>query len=140
MPAYVGNYIGAPYADQGSPPKSFNCWQLFAHVQRCERGVMLPDYDGPVWVGRAGLVAMKEAAESFARLFTEIATGAEWLAGKRVEREGDAVLLRQQGAPIHIGLIVAPGWMLHVNKDIDGCVESLDEPHWRNRIVGFYRP
>lgn len=132
LPAYVANYIGARYEDSGEPPKSFNCWQLFAHIQRCERGVVLPDYDGPVWSGRGALAAMQDAAETFAARFSEIEAGSE--------REGDAVLLRLAGAPIHIGLIVAPGWMLHVNKDIDGCVEDLSQPHWRNRIVGFYRP
>lgn len=132
LPAYVANYIGVPYADTGSPPKSFNCWQLFAHVQRCERGVILPDYDGPVWSGRAGIVAMRDAAEAFADRFVEIAP---------IDvAEGDAVLLRQSGAPIHIGLIVAPGWMLHTNKDIDACVESYRDAHWTHRIVGFYRP
>lgn len=140
FPAYVGNYIGAPYKDAGEPPKSFNCWQLFAHIQRCERGLALPDYDGPVWSGRAGLEAMHEAAEAFAQRFIEIATGVEWRAGRRVECEGDAILLRLSGAPIHIGLVVAQGWMLHINKGIDACVESYRDPHWTHRVIGFYRP
>lgn len=132
LPAYVGKYIGVLYADEGAPPKSFNCWQLFAHVQRAERGVELPDYGGPVWGGRKGLAAMVAAAEAFAQRFTPIQAGQE--------REGDAVLLRLEGAPIHIGLVVAQGWMLHVYKGIDGCVEDYGAPHWINRIAGFYRP
>jgi cell wall-associated NlpC family hydrolase len=132
LPAYVGNYIGAPYKDAGEPPKSFNCWQLFAHVQRCERGVALPDYDGPVWSGRAGLEAMHEAAEAFASRFAEV--------DPADVREGDAILLRLNGAPIHIGLVVASGWMLHINKGIDACLECYRDPLWRDRIIGFYRP
>lgn len=132
LPAYVANYIGAPYEDEGAPPKSFNCWQLFAHIQRCERGVKLPDYDGPVWAGKAGLADMRAAAEAFADRFRDV--------NACEAQEGDAILLRLQGAPIHIGLVVAPGWMLHINKGIDACVESYRAPHWTHRITGFYRP
>lgn len=133
LPAYVSAYVGKPYADEGAPPHSFNCWQLFAHVQRTKRGLAdLPDYDGPVWAGPQGLSAMRDAAAAFAERFMPVESGDE--------EEGDAILLRLTGAPIHIGLVIARGWMLHTNKRIDACVESYLAPHWRSRIVGFYRP
>lgn len=131
LPGYVAAYVGAPYADDGDPPKSFNCWQLFAYVARTERGIDLPDYNGPVWAGKTGLTAMRREAEAFAARFAPVARGEE--------REGDAVLLRLRGAPIHIGMVVAKGFMLHVNSGVDACIERYFDPLWRHRIVGFYR-
>ena len=134
LPAWVERYIGARYSDGGEAerPGTFNCWTLYAHIQRCHLGREIIDYTGPVWTGRRGLSAIAAEAAAFAQQFTPI-TESE-------ARVGDAILLLNSGAPIHIGCVVAPGWMLHVNKTIDGVVESWRCPLYVNRIEGFYRP
>lgn len=142
LPAWVGPYIGAPYVEDattGSLAEGFNCWGLFAHVQRAVFGVELPDYDGPVWAGRQGAAAMKAAAEAFAARFMLVVDGPSWRAGDRCERAGDGVLLRVAAAPVHIGVVVDPGRMLHTDKTLDACVERYDDPLWVNRVVAIYR-
>lgn len=129
---WCGPYIGAPYSDDGKAKGSFNCWTLFAHVQRTVFGVDIADYDGPVWKGREGVEAMAEAARAFAQRFAEVSPGSE--------REGDAVLMRLRGHPIHIGVVTARGSMLHVYRDTDAVVERYDWPIWACRVAGFYRP
>jgi len=132
LPAWCKPYIGAPYTDDGRAPGTFNCWTLYAQVVRAEFGVPIVDYDGPVWAGRSGVEAMARAAEAFAAQFTEI--------DETETRAGDAILLRSAGAPIHIGCVVRPGWMLHCNPGIDVTIQSWRDLRYLNRIIGFYRP
>lgn len=139
-PAWVSPFIGSPYSDDGKAPGTFNCWTLFAHALKTGFGFDIADYNGPVWAGRDGVEAMAEAAEAFARRFTIVATGDAWRAGAHLEQPGDAVLLRLSGHPVHIGLVVAKGLMLHTNSSIDACVERYGAPLWRRRIEAFYRP
>lgn len=150
-PAWTARYVGAPYADDasvGGPP--YNCWGLVAAVLRDEFGFDSSDYDGPVWAqspGRARsaqAAAMGEAARSFAERM--VRGGAEAFAARfdpiaaGQEREGDLVLMRVRGHPIHVGVVTAPGEMLHIERHADACRENYRSGGWRLRVAGFYRP
>lgn len=51
---------------------------------------------------------------------------------------GDIVLMKIKTAPIHTGLFVAPGYILHSYNENHGVV--LDRLHyWQNQIEGYYR-
>jgi len=54
-------------------------------------------------------------------------------------RAGDVVLMRLAGRPIHVGLVIENGVMLHIEERINLCVEKYGSPLWKNRIVGVYR-
>lgn len=134
IPSWVTPYIGAPYRSDvrtGSIETGFNCWGLFAAVRRDVFGSSIDDYEGPLWTGKENAAGMAEAARGFAQRFTEIARGQE--------REGDAILLRMRRYPIHIGVVVAPGIMLHIEEECDACIERYTDRIWVNRIVAFYR-
>lgn len=140
IPPWVEPFIGAPYSEDGKAPGTFNCWTL--HCAALEAGFCIDaeaDYDGPVWSGRKGARAMAEAAEAFARRFTLIVTGADWRAGRRIEQPGDSILLRVSGVPVHVGLVVSPGHMLHAYQGTNACVERYGSALWANRIEAFYR-
>lgn len=57
--------------------------------------------------------------------------------GRQVEtpQEGDVVLIRGW----HIGVVIAPGEMLHSYRGGSATIERYTDPHWVNRIDGFYR-
>lgn len=52
---------------------------------------------------------------------------------------GDVLLMRLRGRPIHVGLIISEGVMLHIEHGIELCVEKYGNTVWKNRIVGIYR-
>lgn len=54
------------------------------------------------------------------------------------ERPGD-ILWLHNGGRIHVGLVVAGGLMLHVEKDADSTTENYRSVLWRNRILKVYR-
>lgn len=137
--AWVEPFIGAPYSDDGKKPGTFNCWTLHCAALKAGFGITCADYEGPVWTGREGAQAMAQAAEAFAAQFDLIVTGAEWRGGNRIERPGDSILMRVSGVPVHVGLVIAPGHMLHTNKGIDACIERYGSTLWAKRIEAFYR-
>ncbi len=51
----------------------------------------------------------------------------------------DVVLLRLRGRPIHVGLVIEPGRMLHIEEGIDICEERYDGIKWKNRVIGVHR-
>ena len=51
----------------------------------------------------------------------------------------DFILLREGSRPIHVGLVAAPGRMLHIEKDSTSRIQRWADPEFRLRVVGFYR-
>jgi cell wall-associated NlpC family hydrolase len=137
-PAWVGPWIGVRY-DADAKPKSLEeahrigayCWSFFALAIRSQFGVSIDEYDGPLYHGRRTAREVGEAADAFAQRFRKIEDGAE--------QAGDAILLRMTGVPIHIGLVVAPGLMLHIEEGCDSAWERYRDRTWKDRIVAFHR-
>lgn len=133
VPEWVGGYVGLPYETGGRSLDGVDCWGLVELAYNAHSGHVLPAYDGPLWYGpRTPGEPIGQAAEAFAARFAPVAAGEE--------RLFDAVLLRIRGFPMHVGLIIAPGWMLHSQIGADSSVERYRPSlTWENRIAGFFR-
>ena len=68
---------------------------------------------------------------NFLKKFETVAAGQE--------RLGDGIMFRMRGEPLHVGMVLALGTMLHVEDGSDTCIEKYDNFRWEKRIVGFYR-
>lgn len=131
-PEWAASFVGLPYKPGGRDRAGVDCWGLCALVWREHFGAALPDYSGPIWhpgVNHAdiGPAAMEHATAAFAPVE----------AGQ--ERAGDGILIRMRGCPMHVGLVVAPSLMLHIEEGADACIERYDRMTWQRRILGFYR-
>lgn len=91
------------------------CWRLVRRVWAEQCGVTLPLFDGSD--DHPALFAH----EAVARGFASIPRGAE--------RPFDAVLMREAGAERHIGVVAAPGLVLHVSRNALSCVEPMNILH-----------
>lgn len=131
LPSWVARYVGIPYATHGRDYHGCDCWGLVALVWREEFGVVLPEYLGADWYRGQRPETVGADAVAFASRFAPVAPG--------VERTGDGVLIKMRGAPLHVGIVITPGVMLHSHEDADSCVESYRAPMWERRIAGFYR-
>ena len=54
-------------------------------------------------------------------------------------REGDLIIIRTVGQPLHIGIVVVRGLMLNTREGCDTIVESYKHPVWASRVDGIYR-
>jgi cell wall-associated NlpC family hydrolase len=135
LPDWVERYIGIPYVEAGRDPVAdggLDCWGLLVLIWREQYGVDLPAYDGPHWAKGANRAAIAAAIRAEQERYTDVAAGAE--------REGDGILLRLLGQPLHVGLVVAPGWMIHTHETAAVCIESYRGMAWARRVMGFRRP
>jgi cell wall-associated NlpC family hydrolase len=135
-PEWCSQYVGIPFLSHGRDRSGCDCYGLCWLVMREQFGIEAPSYAGDY-------PDALEAAE-VARLIADMTSPLylrgdwRWLALSE-PRAGDLVVMRIQGRPWHVGIIVARDWMLHVRPGANACLERLDSMRWRKRIVGFYR-
>lgn len=149
--AWADDYVGLPWKNGGRERTGLDCWGLVRLVAAERFGATLPAYDETVWRERE---TRRDQVESNAELAAFMsgervkgwqpvweaaaATKDEPLGGGKVAA-GDVVLIRNLGAPIHVGIVVAPGHMLHIEEEIDAMCVPYDDGRTASRVVGFYR-
>ena len=137
IPTWVEQYIGIPFQAHGRDRTGCDCWGLLRLVLVEQFNTNIPSFNGSTWA--CGL-SPEENARQRAELEALMAENASpWrpvAAGQ--ERAGHGILLRQMGRAMHVGLIVAPGWMLHIEQGTNSVITEYDGPLWRRKIAGFY--
>jgi hypothetical protein len=131
LPAWAASYIGLPYRTHGRDRSGVDCWGLVRLVQAEQLGSLWPPYEGVDWFKGQRPAVIGSDAIAYASKFKSVTPGAEQL--------GDGILLRMRGHPFHVGLVLAPAWMLHTHEQADSCVENYRSMLWERRISGFYR-
>lgn len=124
-------YIGVPYKERGRDRDGWDCLGLTRIVLRDEIGFEIPSFD-------------EHYAQAYdAEQTQRIARGEAALRGESValgdERTFDVILFK--GLPLHCGVVIEPGFMLHVRRGgVGTCKESYLSRIWREKIDGFWRP
>lgn len=134
-PGWCAPFIGLEYERGARGPDLFDCWGLLMLVEREQFGHAIPAYEGIVWNGGRDHDGRTETAE-----VVERESAALWTpVGLDDEQAGDAVVLRMYGAPLHVGVVATPGWMLHSSEDANSALERYDGMAWHSRVIGFHR-
>lgn len=129
---WSADYIGLPWLARGADRDGLDCWGLCRVVYRERLGIELESYsDGYVTAfERAEIAALIAGARDRAP-WREIALGQE--------REFDIVLFRCAGLATHVGIVTAPGQMLHVTAGRESMIERYRDGKWLPRLIGFQR-
>lgn len=131
-PGWVGDYHHIPYVPHGRDATGLDCWGLVRLIYKERFEIDLPDL-----ADRYAGTENKDGA-ALAAVVAEVKQ--DWREiGKGRERLGDVIVLRCAGEPMHVGLIVGDGMMLHTQRRSGVSLEVWDGIKWRNRVVGFYR-
>lgn len=119
--------VGTAYQANGRGPEGWDCWQAIREALRAVYGLELPAYAYPErdWPAIAACVEEERPA------WQPIPLGSE--------QPGDVLLLRLRGLPLHVGLVLGGGDMLHAVRGLGVCVERYTGGAWRHRILGPYR-
>jgi cell wall-associated NlpC family hydrolase len=142
VPAWVAGYIGIPFVERGRGRDGADCWGLARMIWAERFGLDLASFDGAY--------ETTEEGEAIGRALTERGTETpEWLeVAPGAERAGDGVLMtgfyRADGAlakaPIHVGVVVAPGALIHIERGTDAALGRYrDDRRLARRVVGFWR-
>ena len=131
-PAWCAPYIGLPYVPGGRSADAVDCWGILVLVCRQQFGREVPVYDGVFWDKGCDRVALGD--------FMAVESPKSWVKIPLSEAvPGDGIQFNMMGEPIHVGVIVADGLMLHCERGKNSCVEDFNSIRWRNRIAGAFR-
>ena len=127
--------MGIQYRDHGRNLEGgLDCWGLARLVLEKEAAIELPLLEHLKFHQGCDRRVLSKAIEDYDK------AAIDWrrlMVDESVECF-DVVWLRN-GGPIHFGVVVDPGWMLHVEQGSDSCLERYDSLIWKNRIVGVFR-
>lgn len=126
MPDFA-KYVGIPFVDHGRDATGCDCWGLVRLIYKNEFDIDLPDL-GPLYGCTTDKDGMKRVYEDQLVKWSKV----------KKPQIGDVVLLRIKGLPVHVGVMVDKGVMLHAERGIDSVVERVENSLWRNRVEGFY--
>jgi cell wall-associated NlpC family hydrolase len=121
-------FIGIPYVDRGSSFQGCDCWGLvwLFHVEVLN--TLVPRYDG---------YASAEGPDIPDRIC------AGWEQWTQVEpaaiEVGDVLALRLGRVPLHCGVYIGQGRMLHTLKGRMSCTEEVQGGFWSRSIVRIGR-
>ena len=130
IPAWAADYIGLPFREHGRNRNGTDCWGLVTLIAAERFGVRLPSYV-------AGYASTRDADDIGRLVRGQMDLWRNVPRGQ--ELPGDVVLMRLMNQPMHVGMVVARGWMLHIEQGIDACLELYDGAKWRRRVIGIYR-
>jgi cell wall-associated NlpC family hydrolase len=125
---FTDRAVGVPFVDRGRTPSGWDCWGLIVNAYQECYGIVVPGYEN------ISALDSREAGQMIdqqKKLWVEIPIGKE--------HPGDVIVLRHGTWPCHVGLIVKPGFMLHVDLRIDTCVEAYNTAIWKTQVIGIYR-
>lgn len=132
-------YVGVPFKDGGRDFAGFDCWGLVRRLLEDEAKVIgLPDY-GETPAAEFSAVARDIAGAEASPTWTKV--------DRRQGRCFDVVTMlghqridgRLHNLVCHVGVLVDPAHVLHVEAVTDSAIVRLDHPSMRLRVAGFYR-
>jgi len=124
------SFVGIPYAARGRDRAGLDCWGLLRLVFAEARGIDLPSL--------AGDYSCQEDRQGMADLIQAELPAWDYIKAG-AEQTFDGVLMRAGRQACHIGLVAAPGRLLHVEDKRSSVVERYDAWRLAHRVVGFYR-
>lgn len=131
IPDWVAAYVGIPFLAHGRTREGCDCWGLLRLVWREQFGFDVPSHDGPSWEPGTPPEEIARIIDRESRRYAEIPRGEE--------QPGDGLVIRMPAGEIHVALVVAPGWMLHIEDACAATVESYQGLRWARRIARVHR-
>jgi cell wall-associated NlpC family hydrolase len=126
----LDEYVGLPWLERGRDRDGLDCWGLLALVYAERLGVLLPSYRDD-YQTTADTEAVAGLIENHIAPWHPVPLGEE--------RVGDALLMSVGGRPRHVGVVVCPGLVLHIERRAGSLIESYHSMRLRRRVLGVYR-
>lgn len=127
---WAARYVGVPFKDGGRDIKGLDCWGCVCLCYRECLGIELPHY-GEI------------SASDLLRVRREIASGAASEPWRKVDvpAEFDVAVMRLPSGRGHghVGVMVDPHHVLHVEAGSGAAIERVDSATIRGRLMGYWR-
>lgn len=124
IPAWVSDWVGIPHLRRGRGLDGCDCLGLYILLNKARLGVEIPDPHCSV-----SQAIRRDAAKQNRPLYDEVIS----------PQEGDAILIRARGFPLHVGYCIDKTFMIHNEDNRASAVERWNGTKWQNRVLGVYR-
>lgn len=130
--SWTNQYIKIPFIDRGRSIEGADCWGLARIIYDYELDIVLPILD------HYNNVLERDVLDSIVR-----AERTRWIdVLKGSEKPFDIIILNMAQLPVHVGIVVRPGVMIHCLRGSGTTVEDyrgIKGRKWENQIEGFCR-
>ncbi len=130
LPAQFEAFLGIPFLDHGRTRAGCDCWGLLRLIYAERLGIDLPSF-AEGYVTSADRAAIAGLIAGHLDGWTQIEDGSE--------QAFDGVLMRGFGGIGHVGIVVQPGLLLHVQSGCTSRMERYRTGALAARVRGFYR-
>jgi cell wall-associated NlpC family hydrolase len=117
---WADQYVGLPFRKGGRDRTGLDCYGLVRLVLAEQAGVILDRFDYVIDVSEAARV------RGYVQGFRAVARDEAQALDLVIVNEPVLSAGRWVRAPIHIGILAAPGLLLHINKNTLSRVDRLD--------------
>lgn len=123
-------YVGIQYRELGRTREGCDCYGLVRLAYAAELDISLPDY--------LAYDSVEEHVE-IAALIDGARISPSWQRLDAPPLALDVVVFRRGRLSTHVGLVIRPGLMLHMQGEDAAKVESYRSGAWSHRFLGHYR-
>ena len=136
IPKWVAQYVGISFDIGGrSKEVGLDCWGLVCVVYKEQFQIELPQFEGVYNESESDREQQNRLQQYVLQERMAIQQrGVFYEVPKENAREGDLIIIRTLGQPLHIGIVVVAGLMLNAREGCDTIVESYRHPVWSSRI------
>lgn len=126
MSAWSDRYLGIPWSREDQGASGTHCWGLVRLVYAEVLDIELDDFGAArTRVENAAIVADRRRRWPWREVAQPLAF--------------DVVVFRRGRIDDHIGVMVGPRLMLHVDIGGEAIVDDVHAPEWRCRLSAFHR-
>lgn len=128
-------YIGVSWESGGRDIEtSLDCWGIVWHVYNNLYNIQLPSLSN-IHIAKG----KDKTRDLINKVFPHIYKNFIKIENIKDIQEGDIIIMRFAGYPIHIGLAISDKKMIHSAEKFDCVVDDFNSREWKNRIEGVYR-
>lgn len=127
---WSNRYVGIPYDEFGRSASGCDCWGLVVAIYAEELGITLPDYLG---------YGSVEEHHEIAALISDAEASPTWTPAEGAARPFDVAVFRRGELASHLGVVIAPGLMIHMVGEDCAKLERYDTGRWGHRLKGLFR-
>lgn len=132
MPKWSNDYIKIPFVEKGRDIKGCDCWGLVRLIYKDHLDVTLPSLHG--YDDTTDYLSMTN-------IIDRQTNSMEWQEielGK--EKPFDVLVFRVMNHPVHVGVVVDNGWMIHCERGQNTLhSDYMNDRNWSKRLEGIYR-
>lgn len=129
---WSNQYIKIPFLDLGRSRHGADCWGLVRIVFEEQKDIILPSYD------EYAHTLDKDSVSKTVNKVRSMGCWKEVYLGE--EQEFDIPVFRISGFPMHVGIVIKRGQMLHCQRGCGTYISDyVNDQEWSRRLIGIYR-